>query len=146
MGKLRNFKRIDLGQIIDSHDGKLSVAESDIDIPFKIKRVYYIYDFDSNKSIRGYHAHKTLEQVLFCISGSFTLKLFDGINYYEEKMNKPNIGLFIGKYMWHTMHNFSDNCIILVLASKHFDETDYIRDFNNFKKIINEKKIENQTK
>tara|TARA_B000000532_G_C18654081_1_gene313866 strand:+ start:79 stop:519 length:441 start_codon:yes stop_codon:yes gene_type:complete len=146
MGKLRNFKRIDLGQIIDSHDGKLSVAESDIDIPFKIKRVYYIYDFDSNKSIRGYHAHKTLEQVLFCISGSFTLKLFDGINYYEEKMNKPNIGLFIGKYIWHTMHNFSDNCIILVLASEHFDETDYIRDFNNFKKIINEKKIENQTK
>ena len=140
MGKLRNFKRIDLGQIIDSHDGKLSVAESDIDIPFNIKRVYYIYDFDSNKSIRGYHAHKTLEQVLFCISGSFTLKLFDGINYYEEKMNKPNIGLFIGKYMWHTMHNFSDNCIILVLASEHFDETDYIRDFNNFKKIINEKK------
>ncbi len=146
MGKLRNFKRIDLGQIIDSHDGKLSVAESDIDIPFNIKRVYYIYDFDSNKSIRGYHAHKTLEQVLFCISGSFTLKLFDGINYYEEKMNKPNIGLFIGKYIWHTMHNFSDNCIILVLASEHFDETDYIRDFNNFKKIINEKKIENQTK
>ena len=146
MGKLRNFKRIDLGQIIDSHDGKLSVAESDIDIPFNIKRVYYIYDFDSNKSIRGYHAHKTLEQVLFCISGSFTLKLFDGINYYEEKMNKPNIGLFIGKYIWHTMHNFSDNCIILVLASKNFDETDYIRDFNNFKKIINEKKIENQTK
>ena len=146
MGKLRNFKRIDLGQIIDSHDGKLSVAESDIDIPFNIKRVYYIYDFDSNKSIRGYHAHKTLEQVLFCISGSFTLKLFDGINYYEEKMNKPNIGLFIGKYMWHTMHNFSDNCIILVLASEHFDETDYIRDFNNFKKIINEKKNENQTK
>jgi len=146
MGKLRNFKRIDLGQIIDSHDGKLSVAESHIDIPFNIKRVYYIYDFDSNKSIRGYHAHKTLEQVLFCISGSFTLKLFDGINYYEEKMNKPNIGLFIGKYIWHTMHNFSDNCIILVLASEHFDETDYIRDFNNFKKIINEKKIENQTK
>ena len=146
MGKLRNFKRIDLGQIIDSHDGKLSVAESDIDIPFKIKRVYYIYDFASNKSIRGYHAHKTLEQVLFCISGSFTLKLFDGINYYEEKMNKPNIGLFIGKYIWHTMHNFSDNCIILVLASEHFDETDYIRDFNNFKKIINEKKNENQTK
>ena len=146
MGKLRNFKRIDLGQIIDSNDGKLSVAESDIDIPFNIKRVYYIYDFDSNKSIRGYHAHKTLEQVLFCISGSFTLKLFDGINYYEEKMNKPNIGLFIGKYIWHTMHNFSDNCIILVLASEHFDETDYIRDFNNFKKIINEKKIENQTK
>ena len=146
MGKLRNFKRIDLGQIIDSHDGKLSVAESDIDIPFNIKRVYYIYDFDSNKSIRGYHAHKTLEQVLFCISGSFTLKLFDGINYYEEKMNKPNIGLFIGKYIWHTMHNFSDNCIILVLASEHFDETDYIRDFNNFKKIIKEKKIENQTK
>ena len=146
MGKLRNFKRIDLGQIIDSHDGKLSVAESDIDIPFNIKRVYYIYDFDSNKSIRGYHAHKTVEQVLFCISGSFTLKLFDGINYYEEKMNKPNIGLFIGKYIWHTMHNFSDNCIILVLASEHFDETDYIRDFNNFKKIINEKKIENQTK
>ena len=141
MGKLRNFKRIDLGQIIDSHDGKLSVAESDIDIPFKIKRVYYIYDFDSNKSIRGYHAHKTLEQVLFCISGSFTLKLFDGINYYEEKMNKPNIGLFIGKYMWHTMHNFSDDCIILVFASDYFDESDYIRNYDEFNNIISERKI-----
>ena len=143
---IKNFKKIDLGQIIDSNDGKLSVAESDIDIPFKIKRVYYIYDFDSKKSIRGYHAHKTLEQVLFCISGSFTLKLYDGTNHYEEKMNKPNIGLFIGNYIWHTMHNFSDDCIILVFASELFDEADYIRNFNNFKKIINEQKIEDRAK
>ena len=63
-----------------------------------IKRVYYIYGFESEKSIRGYHSHKTLEQVLFCISGSFTLILYDGHNHHEEKMNKPNIGLFIGKY------------------------------------------------
>ncbi len=141
MGEIRDFKKIDLGQIIDSHDGILSVVESEIDIPFEIKRVYYIYNFDSNKSVRGYHAHKTLEQVLFCISGSFTLKLYDGHIHYEERMNEPNIGLFIGKYIWHTMHNFSDDCVILVFASDHFKESDYIRDYNDFKNIISERKI-----
>ena len=141
MGEIRDFKKIDLGQIIDSHDGKLSVAESDIDIPFEIKRVYYIYEFDSDKSVRGYHAHKSLEQVLFCISGSFTLRLYDGHNHYEEKLNKPNIGLFIGKYIWHTMHNFSDDCIILVFASDHFNESDYIRNYDDFNNIIRERKF-----
>ncbi len=141
MGQIKDFKKITLCQIIDSHDGKISVAESSKNIPFQIKRVYYIYDFDSDKSVRGYHAHKNLEQVLFCISGSFTLKLDDGFNIYEEDINEPHIGIFIGKYVWHTMHNFSDDCVILVFASDYFNESDYIRDYDDFLSIITEHKI-----
>ena len=141
MGQIKDFKKITLCQIIDSHDWKISVAESSKNIPFQIKRVYYIYDFDSDKSVRGYHAHKNLEQVLFCISGSFTLKLDDGFNTYEEDINEPHIGIFIGKYVWHTMHNFSDDCVILVFASDYFNESDYIRDYDDFLKTITEHKI-----
>lgn len=141
MGQIKDFKKIILGQIIDHHDGKISVAESFRNIPFRIKRVYYIYDFDSEKSVRGYHAHKNLEQVLFCISGTVTLKLDDGFNTYEEEINEPHKGIFIGKHVWHTMRNFSDDCVVLVLASDYFNESDYIRDYDEFLNTINKDKI-----
>ena len=141
MGKIKELNKINLGQIIDYHDGKISVAESSKNIPFQIKRVYYIYDFDSDKSVRGYHAHKNLEQVLFCISGKVTLKLDDGFNTYEQEINEPHIGIFIGKYVWHTMRNFSDDCVILVFASDYFNESDYIRNYDEFLNTIAKDKI-----
>ena len=129
-------KPIILQQIIDSHDGVLSIAESEDKIPFQIKRVYYIYDFKTSKSKRGFHAHKKLQQVIFAISGFFTLTLDDGKEKINHLLNNPNKGILIDKKIWHTMENFSDNCIILVIASDTFKESDYIRNYTDFINFI----------
>ena len=129
-------KPIILQQIIDSSDGVLSIAESEDKIPFKIKRIYYIYDFKTSKSKRGFHAHKKLQQVIFAISGFFTLTLDDGKEKTNHLLNNPNKGILIDKKIWHTMENFSDNCIILVIASDTFKESDYIRNYTDFINFI----------
>ena len=129
-------KPIILQQIIDSSDGVLSIAESGDKIPFQIKRVYYIYDFKTSKSKRGFHAHKKLQQVIFAVSGFFTLTLDDGKEKINHLLNNPNKGILIDKKIWHTMENFSDNCIILVLASDIFKESDYIRNYTDFINFI----------
>ena len=129
-------KPIILQQIIDSSDGVLSIAESEDKIPFQIKRVYYIYDFKTSKSKRGFHAHKKLQQVIFAISGFFTLTLDNGKEKTNHLLNNPNKGILIDKKIWHTMENFSDNCIILVIASDTFNESDYIRNYTDFINFI----------
>ena len=129
-------KPIILQQIIDSSDGVLSIAESEDKIPFQIKRVYYIYDFKTSKSRRGFHAHKKLQQVIFAVSGFFTLTLDDGKEKINHLLNNPNKGILIDKKIWHTMENFSDNCIILVIASDTFKESDYIRNYTDFINFI----------
>ena len=131
------FKEISLKKIKDLNDGVLSIAESENEIPFQIKRVYYIYDFKEKKSKRGYHAHKKLKQVIFSISGSFTLTLDDGFNKYSYTLSDPNRGVFIDKRIWHTMNDFSKDCIIIVFASDLYQEKDYIRDYNDFIEYIN---------
>ena len=140
---IREFQKIILKEINDYPDGNLSVAEESKDIPFQIKRVYYIYDFSNEIATRGKHAHKNLEQVLFCISGSFKLLLDDGTTKMNIEMDTPNEGIYIGKYIWHTMWEFSKDCIILVLASDYFKESDYIRDYDEFisitKNILDDK-------
>tara|TARA_B100000900_G_scaffold141958_1_gene120312 strand:+ start:8062 stop:8502 length:441 start_codon:yes stop_codon:yes gene_type:complete len=137
------FQKVILKEINDHPDGNLSVAEESKDIPFQIKRVYYIYDLRNAIATRGKHAHKNLEQVLFCISGSFKLLLDDGKTKMNIEMDKPNEGIYIGKYIWHTMCQFSKDCIILVLASDYFKESDYIRDYDEFisitKNILDDK-------
>ncbi len=131
------INEIKLKKVIDSHDGVLSIAESGNEIPFKIKRVYYIYDFKTKKSKRGFHAHKNLEQVIFSISGEFSITLDDGEKKHTHTLNNPNKGVFIGKRIWHTMNNFSEDCIIIVFASELYREDDYIRDYNDFIEYIN---------
>ena len=130
------YRPIILKQIIDSSDGVLSIAESGTKIPFNIRRVYYIYDFKTFKSKRGFHAHKKLQQAIFAISGFFTLSLDDGKEKSNHLLNNPNEGVLIDKRIWHTMENFSDNCIILVLASDNFKESDYIRNYDEFINFI----------
>tara|TARA_B100001250_G_C19797758_1_gene789589 strand:+ start:241 stop:645 length:405 start_codon:yes stop_codon:yes gene_type:complete len=130
------YKSIILKQIIDSSDGVLSIAESENNIPFEIKRVYYIYDFKALESKRGFHAHKNLQQVIFAISGFFTLSLDDGEEKTNHLLNNPNNGILIDRKIWHTMEDFSDNCIILVLASDIFKESDYIRNYEDFMNYI----------
>ena len=125
----KNCKIIELPTIQDGKDGCLSVAEG---LPFQIKRVYYIYNLNGN-AIRGKHAHKKLEQLLFCISGSFIMELDDGVTKQIIGLDEPNVGIYLGPNLWHTMSHFSEDCIILVLASDYYDESDYIRNYSQFK-------------
>ena len=118
--------------------GQLISLEEFIDIPFEIKRVYYMYDTAEGVH-RGFHAHKSLEQILICIHGSCKI-LLD--NSYEKKivlLEKPYEGLYIAKGMWREMYDFSPDCVLMALASDYYNEDDYIRDYNEFQKKAHEK-------
>ena len=90
-----------------------------------------------SKAVRGCHSHKSLEQVMFCLNGSFELELNDGINREFYSMNVSTRGIYIGSDVWRVMTQFNNNCLIMVLASKKYDEFDYIRDYNKFLKSVN---------
>ena len=120
----------------DLPDGNLLIAEVKRHIPFDIKRVYFINKLANPEAIRGKHAHKSLEQVIFCVSGSFVLHLDDGYVKQSIKMNDPACGVRLGPMLWHTMRAFSYDCVILVLASARFDANDYIRDYDDFKELL----------
>lgn len=134
--QVNNCKIIELCKIQDNKDGTLSVAEYHKQIPFEVKRVYYIYDLHDREAIRGKHAHKHNQQVIFCINGSFILEVDDGVHQQEIVLNQPHMGVYMDVRLWHTMKNFSDNCILLVLASDPYEESDYIRDYKKFKEYI----------
>ena len=118
--------------------GQLIVIEEYKDIPFEIKRVYYMYD-TVNYAIRGKHAHKSLEQMLICTSGSCKVLLDDGKEKQVIELNKPYEGLYISNAIWREMYDFSDGAVLMVLASDFYDESDYIRDYNEFLKYIGNK-------
>ncbi len=124
-----NIKIIDIPKI-ENALGNIAVIENDV-IPFDIKRTYFLYDIPSSAK-RGGHSHKKLQQVLIAISGSFDVVLKDG--KYEKKvsLNKPDKGLLIETAIWRELENFSSGAVCLVLASEIFDETDYIRDYDEF--------------
>lgn len=133
---VKNSGYITLKKIRDNRDGNLIIMEALRDIPFDIKRVYYVTNLENSVSVRGNHAHKLLEQVIFCIQGCFTLGLDDGVNRQKILMNKDNIGVILGKGLWHTMEEFSSGCVLLVVASDYYKEEDYIRDYDDFLKFI----------
>lgn len=116
--------------------GWLTPIEENKDIPFEIKRVYYIYDTKKGV-VRGKHAHIDLDQVLVCVSGSCKVLLDDGFKKEIVDLENKNTGLLIGEKVWHNMYDFSENCVLLVLASDRYDESKYIRDYKNFLKAIN---------
>lgn len=111
--------------------GSLIACEQDHNIPFDIKRVYYIFDTKENV-VRGKHAHKKLEQILICVSGSCEIKTEESGQTKTYLLDSPTQGLYIGGLVWREMFNFSKNAVLLVLASDYYDETDYIRDHQNF--------------
>lgn len=115
--------------------GSLISLEGNKNIPFNIKRVYYIYDTTPGID-RGKHAHKNLEQIIVCLHGSCNFVLDDGINKEIVELNRPDKALYIGKNMWREMTNFSYGCILMVLASEYYDNKEYIRDYNEFLKQI----------
>jgi UDP-2-acetamido-3-amino-2,3-dideoxy-glucuronate N-acetyltransferase len=115
--------------------GLLVALESNKNIPFDVKRVYYLTDLKSMEP-RGFHAHKNLNQLAVCIRGECRFILDNGFEKKMYHLDNPTTGLLIGSLVWREMDQFSDDCLILVLASELYDENDYIRDYEIFKKEV----------
>lgn len=131
-------KLIELGK--NHHaNGNLTVVENGKLIPFDIKRVFYIYDVPGGEE-RGGHSHKKLQQVIVAISGAFDVLLDDGVNQRSVTLNRPYQGLLVAPGVWSKQHNFSSGSVCLVLASDHYCEEDYVRDYDQFLQLTSNKK------
>ena len=119
--------------------GNLTALEYNKELPFVVRRVYYIYNV-KDKIRRGFHAHKKLNQVLIAIAGSCKILVDDGTKKEVVVLDSPDKGLFVGEDIWREMYDFSDNAVLVSLASEEYNESDYIRDYNEFIKYIGEKK------
>ena len=117
--------------------GQLVAIEEYNDIPFSIKRVYYMYDTGENVT-RGYHAHKKLEQILICVHGSCKVKLDNGKETKVVALEKPYEGVYVANNMWREMFDFSSDAVLMVLASELYDEDDYIRNYEDFLEYVKE--------
>jgi dTDP-4-dehydrorhamnose 3,5-epimerase-like enzyme len=118
--------------------GSLVALEGNKNVPFDIKRVYYIFGTKKGVS-RGFHAHRNLKQVVVCVTGSCRFVLDNGKSREEIILDSATIGLVIEDLIWREMHDFSQDCVLLVLASEYYDEADYIRDYDDFKEEVNAK-------
>jgi hypothetical protein len=116
---------------IHNRDGNITIVEGQKNVPFEIKRVYYLYDIPGGEG-RGGHAHKELHQLVVAASGAFDVLLDDGINKKVVTLNRPDYGLLIFPGIWRELMEFSSGAICLVLASHTYDEPDYIREYVNF--------------
>ena len=115
--------------------GCLVSLEESKNIPFTVKRVYYMFDTKQGVS-RGYHAHIKLKQVAIAVKGSCRFILDNGTERVDIILNNPAQGLLIDSTMWREMHDFSDDCVLMVLADSFYDETDYIRDYKQFQELV----------
>jgi len=109
--------------------GALTPIEELIDVPFDIKRIYYITEVPQDVS-RGFHAHRKLHQVLICLNGSVKIRVKTPKEETEFILNNSSVGLYIGPYIWREMYNFSEDAVLLVLASDYYHEDDYIRNID----------------
>ncbi len=132
--KLEECKLIYFPKINDVR-GNLSVMEGNRQVPFEIKRVFFLYDVPSGAT-RGGHAHKALQQVVIALSGSFDVILDDGYDRRTFFLNRPHYGLYIPPGVWGELGNFSSNSVALSLVSELYDENDYIRDYELFKRMV----------
>lgn len=123
------FRKIE--SVSDKSLGSLTPIEFPKNVPFEIKRIYYIYDVE-NGVTRGYHSHKELHQVLIAVNGSVKIRLKNSNEEKVVELNDPSEGLYIGPLVWREMFDFQDNAVLLVLASEKYDEKDYIRDWDTY--------------
>ncbi|ATH16325.1 hypothetical protein CHL79_12100 [Delftia acidovorans] len=135
---LQHCKIIDLPKVEDPR-GNLTFIEAGQHVPFDIRRVYYLYDVPGG-SHRGGHAHKCLHQLLIAMSGSFDITLDDGRTKFKYHLNRSYYGLYIPPMIWREIDNFSSGSVCLVLASDHFMENDYYREYGDFRSAVNGKK------
>lgn len=116
--------------------GQLTVAEGNSDkVPFEIKRVFYIYGSDSTVK-RGQHANIRTQFLMINVSGSSKVKVDNGIETRIVELNGPNVGLFLDRMVWKDMYDFSPDSVLLVLASEHYDASEYIRDYDTYKQML----------
>lgn len=127
---LADCRQIDLPKITDVR-GNLTFVEGGEHVPFDIKRVYYLYDVPGGAD-RGAHAHRRLHQFIICMSGSFDLVLNDGLAERRFHLNRSYYGIYVCPMMWRYLDNFSSGSVCMVLASEKYDESDYIRDPDQF--------------
>lgn len=125
-------KVLNFGDLGDER-GKLVVVEGNMDIPFEIKRVFYIYGSD-NEVVRGQHANRESEFVLINVGGTSKVRIDNGHSEAVIELNKPMMGLYIPTMVWKDMYDFSEDSILLVLASTHYDGNEYIRNYEDYKK------------
>jgi dTDP-4-dehydrorhamnose 3,5-epimerase-like enzyme len=130
---MHTITKVQLPKILDER-GNLSVIEEKKNIPFEIKRVYWIYDVPGGE-IRGGHAFKETEELIVALSGSFDVVLHDGTQEYRFSLNRSYEGVFVPKMIWRKIENFSTNSLALILASTEYSEGDYIRDFETYKQL-----------
>lgn len=132
---MTGYRLLDFKTLGDDR-GSLIALEENYNAPFDIKRVYYIFDTKEGV-IRGYHAHINLKQIAIAVKGNCTFVLDDGKTREEVILNNPNKGLLIEGLIWREMKDFSPDCVLVVLASEHYDESDYIRNYDEFLKEAN---------
>lgn len=133
---LSDCKIVQLPKVVDSR-GNLTFIEGGKHVPFDIRRVYYLYDVPGGAE-RGGHAHKALQQLIVAMSGSFDVALDDGRGKKVFHLNRSYYGLYICPMIWREINNFSSGAVCVVLASLHFEESDYIRCHEDFKKAVKE--------
>lgn len=115
-------------------NGNLTAVNNGVELPFELRRTFYIYDVPGGAE-RGGHSHYTCQEFIIAISGSFDVTVDDGNDKYTFTLNRPNQGLLVVPGIWRTLQNFSSGSVCLALASHHFDENDYVRDYHNFLKL-----------
>ena len=130
--KVSNCSLIDMSKV-HNDAGNITVVENQVNIPFDVERIYYLYDIPGGEE-RGGHAHYELEQYIIAASGSFDVVLDDGENRKTISLNRPNLALHVVPGLWRELENFSSGSICMVLASHKYDEKDYIRDYDYFVK------------
>jgi len=131
---LDRCRLIELPKIVDAR-GNLSFIEGERHVPFAIKRVYYLYDVPGGETRAG-HGHRTLQQLMIAISGSFDVILDDGRSTRTLQLNRSFLGLYICPGIWRELVNFSSGAVCLVLASEYYDAADYLRDYEEFRSFV----------
>ena len=131
---MANYKLINFDSLGDER-GSLIAIEKGNNSPFEIKRVYYIFNTQDGV-VRGLHAHINLKQIAIAVSGSCTFIIDDGEKREDIKLSSPNQGLYIDGLVWREMKDFSNDCVLVVLASENYDENDYIRNYDDFLKKV----------
>lgn len=134
---MNNIELINLPKIPDDR-GNLSFFQNNAQIPFDIKRVYWIYDVPGGAQ-RGGHAYNDMQELIIALSGSFDVILHDGNKEYKYSLNRSYVGLYVPKMIWRSMDNFSTNALAFIATDKAYDEGNYIRDFETFKKALDGK-------
>ena len=135
--KKGTYRLLDFSVRGDERGSLVALEGLSAQIPFDIKRVYYIFGTTAGM-VRGKHAHYCLKQVLVCVSGQCDIEVFDGQTKNTIHMDSPRRGLLLDGFIWREMKNFSQGCVLIVLASEHYDEKDYVRSYEQFLKEVKE--------